>query len=58
MHCVPCVCSWRSQEIPENKRRISLVKGIVIAKRNAGVNSTFRIRRMMAGVGVEMVFPL
>ena len=46
------------QEIPENKRRVSLVKGIVIAKRNAGVSSTFRIRRMMAGVGVEMVFPL
>lgn len=45
-------------EVPENKRRVSLVRGIVIARRNAGINSTFRIRRMMAGVGVEMVFPL
>ncbi|CAI5495253.1 unnamed protein product [Closterium sp. Naga37s-1] len=45
-------------EVPENKRRTSIVKGIVIARRNAGVGSTFRIRRMLAGVGVEMSFPL
>lgn len=45
-------------EIPENKNRISLVRGIVIAKHNAGINSTFRIRRILAGVGVEMVFPV
>ncbi|GJP39184.1 hypothetical protein CLOM_g7635 [Closterium sp. NIES-68] len=45
-------------EVPENKRRTSIVKGIVIARRNAGISSTFRIRRMLAGVGVEMVFPL
>jgi len=45
-------------EVPENKRRVSLIRGIVIAKSNAGINSTFRIRRVLAGVGVEMVFPL
>ncbi|XP_010419758.1 PREDICTED: 50S ribosomal protein L19, chloroplastic-like isoform X1 [Camelina sativa] len=45
-------------EVPENKRRVSIVKGIVIAKRNAGLNSTFRIRRLVAGVGVESMFPL
>ncbi|CAI7857920.1 unnamed protein product [Closterium sp. NIES-53] len=45
-------------EVPENKRRVSLVRGIVISRRNGGINTTFRIRRMMAGVGVEMVFPL
>ncbi|CAI5981775.1 unnamed protein product [Closterium sp. NIES-64] len=45
-------------EVPENKRRTSIVKGIVIARRNAGIGSTFRIRRMLAGVGVEMSFPL
>ncbi|OVA20584.1 Ribosomal protein L19 [Macleaya cordata] len=45
-------------EVPENKRRVSLLKGIVIARRNAGLNSTFRIRRLVAGVGVESVFPL
>ena len=36
------------QEVPENKRRVSIVKGIVIARRNAGLNSTFRIRRLVA----------
>ncbi|KAL0842955.1 hypothetical protein Bca101_016200 [Brassica carinata] len=38
-------------EVPENKRRVSIVKGIVIARRNAGLNSTFRIRRLVAGAG-------
>ena len=46
------------QEVPENKRRVSMLRGIVISRRNAGINTTFRIRRVMAGVGVEMVFPL
>lgn len=45
-------------EVPENKRRVSTLKGIVIARRNAGLNTTFRLRRQVAGVGVESVFPL
>ncbi|XP_008801367.1 50S ribosomal protein L19-2, chloroplastic-like isoform X1 [Phoenix dactylifera] len=45
-------------EVPENKRRVSVLKGIVIARRNAGLNTTFRLRRLVAGVGVESVFPL
>ncbi|CAN1335109.1 50S ribosomal protein L19, chloroplastic [Linum perenne] len=45
-------------EVPENKRRLSTVKGIVIARRNAGINSTFRIRRQVGGVGVESLFML
>ncbi|XVF11672.1 hypothetical protein REPUB_Repub08aG0047400 [Reevesia pubescens] len=45
-------------EVPENKRRLSTIKGIVIARRNAGLNTTFRIRRMVAGVGVESLFPM
>jgi len=45
-------------EVPETKRRVSLLRGIVISRRNAGINTTFRIRRVIAGVGVEMVFPL
>ncbi|XP_072953932.1 large ribosomal subunit protein bL19c-like [Typha angustifolia] len=44
--------------VPENKRRVSVLKGIVIARRNAGLNTTFRLRRLVAGVGVESVFPL
>lgn len=46
------------QVIPENKRRVSTLKGIVIARRNAGINTTFRLRRLVAGVGVESLFPL
>ncbi|MCL7045488.1 hypothetical protein MKW94_007056, partial [Papaver nudicaule] len=45
-------------EVPENKRRVSTVKGTVIARRNAGLHSSFRIRRMVAGIGVESVYPL
>ncbi|KAL2520092.1 Ribosomal protein L19 family protein [Forsythia ovata] len=30
----------------------------LIARRNAGLNTTFRIRRLVAGVGVESLFPL
>ncbi|KAG6583579.1 50S ribosomal protein L19, chloroplastic, partial [Cucurbita argyrosperma subsp. sororia] len=45
-------------EVPENKRRVSTLKGIVIARRNAGLNTTFRLRRLVAGVGIESLFPL
>ncbi|XP_058068922.1 large ribosomal subunit protein bL19c-like [Magnolia sinica] len=45
-------------EVPENKCQVSIMKGIIIARRNAGLNTTFRLRRLVAGVGVESVFPL
>jgi large subunit ribosomal protein L19 len=46
------------QQVPENKRRESTLKGIVIGRCNAGINTTFRLRRLVADVGVESVFPL
>ena len=46
------------QEVPENKRRLSIYKGIVISKQNAGIHTTIRIRRIIAGTGVEIVFPV
>lgn len=46
------------QEVPENRRRLSIYKGIVMSKQNAGVHTTIRIRRIIAGIGVEIVFPL
>lgn len=46
------------QEIPENRRRLSVYKGIVISKQNAGIHTTIRIRRIIAGIGVEIVFPV
>ncbi|XP_009621255.1 large ribosomal subunit protein bL19c-like [Nicotiana tomentosiformis] len=45
-------------EVPENKRRLSIYKGIVISKQNAGIHTTIRIRRIIAGIGVEIVFPV
>ncbi|XXG64466.1 hypothetical protein AAC387_Pa05g2414 [Persea americana] len=45
-------------EVPENKRRLSVYKGIVMSKQNAGIHTTIRIRRMVAGIGVEIVFPV
>ncbi|KAK1363167.1 50S ribosomal protein L19, chloroplastic [Heracleum sosnowskyi] len=45
-------------ETPENKRRVSTLKGIVIARRNAGLNTTIRLRRLITGIGVESLFPL
>ncbi|XP_011098145.1 50S ribosomal protein L19-1, chloroplastic [Sesamum indicum] len=45
-------------EVPENRRRLSVYKGIVMSKQNAGIHTTIRIRRVIAGVGVEIVFPV
>ncbi|KAL3647216.1 hypothetical protein CASFOL_008184 [Castilleja foliolosa] len=45
-------------EVPENRRRLSIYKGIVMSKQNAGIHTTIRIRRVIAGVGVEIVFPI
>ncbi|KAF7153319.1 hypothetical protein RHSIM_Rhsim01G0251600 [Rhododendron simsii] len=39
-------------EVPDNRRRVSIVKGIVIARCNAGLNTTFRLRRLVAGIDV------
>ncbi|KAG7554150.1 Translation protein SH3-like domain superfamily [Arabidopsis suecica] len=36
----------------------SIVEAVVVARRNAGLNSTYRIRRLVAGVGVETMFSL
>jgi ribosomal protein L19 len=60
VHVCVCCCSdcMYEQQVPENKRRESTLKGIVIARRNAGIATTFRLRRLVAGVGVESVFPL
>ncbi|XP_010933585.1 large ribosomal subunit protein bL19c [Elaeis guineensis] len=45
-------------EVPANRRRLSIYKGIVISKQNAGIHTTIRIRRIIAGIGVEIVFPV
>ncbi|XP_055821221.1 50S ribosomal protein L19-2, chloroplastic-like [Solanum dulcamara] len=45
-------------EVPENRKRLSIYKGIVISKQNAGIHTTIRVRRIIAGIGVEIVFPV
>ena len=41
-----------------NRQRIQVFEGIVIRRKNAGINSTFTVRRVSYGVGVERTFLL
>ncbi|MDB6029811.1 MAG: ribosomal protein [Verrucomicrobiales bacterium] len=40
-----------------DKERIQIFSGVVIGKRGRGLNSTFTVRRISYGEGVERVFP-
>lgn len=40
------------------RERLQSFEGIVIARRNQGFNSTFTVRKISHGEGVERVFPL
>ena len=40
------------------KERVQPFEGVVIAKRNGGINETITVRRIFQGVGVERVFLL
>ena len=41
-----------------NKERVQPYEGVVIAKRNGGLNQTITVRRIFQGIGVERVFML
>lgn len=40
------------------RERIQAYEGVVTARRNAGFNSSFTVRKISLGEGVERVFPL
>ncbi len=44
--------------IEGTRERIQAFEGICIARRNAGLNSSFTVRKISYGEGVERVFPL
>jgi len=41
-----------------NKERIQIFSGVVIARKGGGVSETFTVRRIVAGEGVERIFPV
>ena len=41
-----------------NRERIQAFEGTIIAMKGSGVSSTFTVRRVAYGVGVERVFPV
>ena len=48
------VVSVRVQE--GNRKRLQAFEGVVIAKRNRGLNSAFTVRKISHGIGVERTF--
>jgi large subunit ribosomal protein L19 len=40
------------------RERVQVFEGVCIARKNAGINSSFTVRKISYGEGVERVFPL
>ena len=41
-----------------SRERLQVYEGLCIARKNAGVNSAFTVRKISFGEGVERIFPL
>jgi large subunit ribosomal protein L19 len=40
------------------RERVQIFEGVCIARKNAGINSAFTVRKISYGEGVERIFPL
>lgn len=48
----------RVKVVEGTRERIQAFEGVVIARKNRGINSSFTVRKISYGEGVERVFPL
>ncbi len=52
------VVDVRCKIVEGDKERIQTFTGTVIARKGRGINEMFTVRRIVAGEGVERIFPL
>jgi len=48
----------RVKVVEGTRERVQAFEGVCIARKNAGINSSFTVRKISYGEGVERIFPL